>query len=99
MRERAAGRTRTPEGRLFLTEGEIADRLGMATLKWQATASALEKGGLPTPNPLFENRRYWPAVRAFLDRRAGLIHNASTLNRDGEEHWDDDRGRKSRARP
>jgi hypothetical protein len=90
---------RAPNAVLFLTDGEVADRLGVSTLKWQATASALEKSGLPTPDPLFENRRYWPAVRAFLDRRAGLMHSTSTLNRDGEENWDADRGRKSHARP
>jgi hypothetical protein len=89
---------RAPDDRLFLPEGEIAARVGLSSLQWQAVAAALEKGGLPTRDPLFDNCRYWPAVRAFLDRRAGLVHNPSPLSRDGEENWDDDRGRKSRAR-
>lgn len=90
--------TRRGDDRLFLTEGEIADRLGLSSLEWQSAAAALEKSGLPTPDPVFGRRRYWPAVRAYLDRRAGLLQTPSPLTRDGEEHWGDDRGRKSRAR-
>jgi hypothetical protein len=26
----------------------------------------------PAKDPLFGNKRYWPAVRAFLDARSGL---------------------------
>lgn len=55
----------------------------------------MEKSGLPRPDPLFGQRRYWPAVRAFLDRRAGMAQSLAPLTRDGEEKWDDDRGRKS----
>jgi hypothetical protein len=51
------------------------------------------------PDPLFGQPRYWPAVRSFLDRRAGMALTLAPLTRDGEEKWDDDRGRKSRARP
>jgi hypothetical protein len=89
---------RAPDDRLFLTEGEIAERLGVTSLEWQAAALALEKSGLPLADPVFGRRRYWPAVRAYLDRRAGLLHSPSPLTRDGEENWDADRGRKSRAR-
>lgn len=88
------------DDRLFLTEGEIAVRVGVSALDWQAAAHVLEKSGLPRPDPLFGQRRYWPAVRAFLDRRAGMAQSLATLTRDGEENWDDDRDRrKSRARP
>ena len=86
------------DDRLFLTEGEIALRVGVSALDWQAAAHVLERSGLPRPDPLLGQRRYWPSVRAFLDRRAGMAQSPAPLTRDGEEHWDDDRGRKSRAR-
>jgi hypothetical protein len=86
------------DDRLFLTEGEIALKVGVCALDWQAASHVLEKSGLPRPDPLFGQRRYWPAVRAFLDRRAGMAQSLAPLTRDGEENWDDDRGRKSRAR-
>lgn len=57
---------------LFLTDPEIAKLLGMAPAQWQATAIVLERSGLPRKDPQFGDRRYWPAVRAYLDRRAGL---------------------------
>jgi hypothetical protein len=84
--------------RLFLTEGEIAIRVGLSAPEWQAAAHVLQKSGLPCPDPLFGQRRYWPAVRAFLDRRAGMAQSLAPLTRDGKENWDDNRGRKSRAR-
>jgi hypothetical protein len=89
--------SRPASDHLFLTEGEIALRVGVSAIDWQAAAPLLEKSGLPRPDPLFGQLRYWPAVRAFLDRRAGMAQSLAPLTRDGEEHWDDDRGRKSRA--
>lgn len=64
---------RVSDDRVFLTEAEIAERVGLPALDWKAAVSALEKSGLPRPDPMFRGRRYWPAVRAFFDRRAGLI--------------------------
>jgi hypothetical protein len=96
---RQAMTRRADDDRLFLTECEIALKVGIAALDWQAAAHVLEKFGLPRPDPLFGQRRYWPAVRAFLDRRAGMAQSLAPLTRDGAEKWDDDRGRKSRARP
>jgi len=89
-----------PRGRRSPVSDRGRDRLevGVTTLDWQAAACVLEKSGLPRPDPLFGQRRYWPAVRSFLDRRAGMAQSLAPLTRDGEEHWDDNRGRKSRAR-
>jgi hypothetical protein len=90
---------RASDDHVFLTETEIAERVGLPALVWQAAATILEKSGLPRRHPLFGQRRYWPAVRAFLDRRAGLKQSSTPLTRDGEENWnDDDQRRKSRAR-
>jgi len=83
---------------LYLTEGEIAARLGVSAAEWRAIAEALEKAGLPRRDPVFSGRRYWPSVKAFLDRRNGLLHGSTPIARDGEEHLGDYRGRNTRAR-
>lgn len=71
---------------LYKPEAEIARLVGMTTDEWEATATVLERSGLPQRDPLFGERRYWPAVRAFLDRRAGLMQDARiSLSPDGEE--------------
>lgn len=88
---------RAPES-LFLTEGEIAERVGLTCAQWVAAAATLSKSGLPAPDPVFSGRRYWPAVKAFLDRRAGLRQDAPSSTFDGEENWNEDRGRTARAR-
>lgn len=56
---------------LFLTDAEIAARVPMAAPEWVAAAAALERDGLPRRDPLFGDRRCWPAVRDFLLARAG----------------------------
>lgn len=55
---------------IYLKDEEIAARVGMSTGEWGATALVLEKHGLPKRDPLFHNRRCWPAVEAFLIERA-----------------------------
>lgn len=79
--------------RLFLTDGEISERVlgpGCAD-QWLGMAAVLEREGLPRPDRLFDNRRYWPAVRAFLDRRAGLsptlVPDEVGFPPDGKENW------------
>jgi hypothetical protein len=74
---------------LFLNEGEVARRLGQKPGTWAATAIVLERDGLPKIDPLFGGR-YWPAVRAFFDRRHGLAAGSSNgpLMPDGKENYD-----------
>ena len=81
---------------LYLTEAEIAARVGMSTDEWTAAAKALK--GLPPADPVFRFRRYWPAVRAFLDRRNGIDNTIAPGVFDGEETWDDDLNRRRTAR-
>lgn len=84
---------------LFLTEGEIAARVGMTAAEWVDVARVLERSGLPVKDNLFGNRRYWPAVKAWLDRRAGISKEFSASAPDGEENWNEThRGRLARAR-
>ena len=63
------GLLRGSEYPLYLSEKQIAARVGVGLRTWSIAASALEKAGLPKGDPLFCRRRYWPAVKEFLDRR------------------------------
>ena len=74
---------------LFLTEAELAARIGVSAGAWKAAALILGRQGFPRPDPLFENRRYWPACKAFLDQRYGLGTPQGTGLHvlDGKEAW------------
>lgn len=54
---------------------------------WKSAVAILEGEGLPRRDPLFGNRRYWPAVLAYLQRRHGLAGNAQDYVPDGTENW------------
>lgn len=71
---------------VYKTESEIAPLLGLTEADWAATALVLERSGLPRQDPVFGDRRYWPAVKRFLDQRAGLFQNNLPLAPDGEEN-------------
>ncbi|TSJ64606.1 hypothetical protein FO470_04930 [Starkeya sp. 3C] len=73
---------------LYPSEAEIArELLGPNRAgEWRGLAALLERKGLPTVDPLFGGR-YWPAVKAYLDRRAGLVNVAVPSVPDGEENW------------
>ena len=74
---------------LYLTEARIAEKIGVSVDEWRATALVLEGQGLPKRDPLFSNRRYWPACKAFLDRRYNLGPQSGEgiPALDGEERW------------
>ncbi|WP_370194271.1 MULTISPECIES: winged helix-turn-helix domain-containing protein [Aurantimonas] len=77
--------------RLFLTDMEIGQRLGLKKESVPERLAVLERSGFPPPDPLFDNKRYWPAVKEFLDRRFGLAPDrpgaTSPLRPDGRENW------------
>ncbi|MBB3937895.1 winged helix-turn-helix domain-containing protein [Aureimonas phyllosphaerae] len=77
--------------KLFLDDREIAMRLGVKPNLFSAIAKTLEKSGFPQPDPLFEDKRYWPACRSFLDRRHNVHQDAgggdAPLQLDGKENW------------
>lgn len=58
--------------KLFLTNAECAARIGVSTQDFKDMLPALTRSGFPFPDPLFKDRHYWPAVIAYLDKRAGL---------------------------
>jgi hypothetical protein len=73
---------------LFVTEAQCAERLGLTTEQFKIVLPAATKSGLPHPDPLFANRRYWPAVKAWLDHRYGMGPEGSPPpGLDGKENW------------
>jgi hypothetical protein len=59
--------------KLFLTDAELIRRLGVPEKHMRRMLPGLEsKYGFPRKQPLFGDRRYWPAVKAWLDKRNGL---------------------------
>jgi hypothetical protein len=72
---------------LYPDESEIARYiLGKKAKQWTKIAPILEREGLPRIDPL-TGGRFWPAVRAFLDRRHGLRKDLVPASADGEESW------------
>lgn len=73
---------------LFLTEAELAARMGIKTDLLKGALPSLAKAGFPMPDPLFGGRRYWPACEAFLNRRYCLTEaNQAPPGLDGQENW------------
>jgi hypothetical protein len=59
--------------KLFLTDAELIRRLGVPEKHMRKILPALETNyGFPRKQRLFGDRRYWPAVKAWLDKRNGL---------------------------
>jgi len=58
---------------LFVSDTEMFRRIGISEKIGRVAVRELEKRQVfPAKDPLFGNKRYWPAVRAFLDARGGL---------------------------
>ena len=59
--------------KLYLTDAELIRRLGVPERTLRPLLLALEsKYGFPRKSAFFGDRRYWPAVKAWLDRHEGL---------------------------
>jgi hypothetical protein len=71
---------------IYLSDAEIARLIPMKPDEWKAAARALERYGLPRPDPLFNNRRCWPKVYEFLcgGTNAGAPSPASGVFLPGE---------------
>ncbi|MFG1331125.1 hypothetical protein V5F41_07705 [Xanthobacter autotrophicus] len=80
---------------LFPCEVDIARAvLGPGRVsEWKAIAIILERQGLPRVDPMFGGR-YWPAVRAWFDHRAGIGPRLIRAVPDGKENWDPPPGRR-----
>lgn len=59
-------------GGLFVTDAELLRRLGVPEKKGYQALGMLDENhksnGFPQPDPLWGSRRYYPAVRAWLDQ-------------------------------
>lgn len=72
---------------IYLNDNDIAERLGVDSVKWESVAVVLERSGLPRRDPLFDEKRCWPAVLEFLLRRAGVGgNNAAAFVQDGGQY-------------
>jgi hypothetical protein len=68
--------------KLYLSDAELIRRLGVPDKAFRAILPALEsKYNFPRKQPLFSGRRYWPAVKAWLDKHNGLIVDTPTTRR------------------
>lgn len=78
-----------PKATDFLTDTQVAERWGVCDKTARRAMKALERaGGFPKKDPLFGGKRYWPAIDAFMKRRAGLT--VAPVPTDGQENWNDD---------
>ena len=65
--------TEQPDTGLFVSDRELFRRLGVGPTTGRVAVRTLESQGFPRKQPLFGNKRYWPAVRHFLDGLYGLV--------------------------
>lgn len=59
--------------KLFVTDAELIRRMGVPEKEARAAIAELEsRHAFPRKQKLWGNRRYWPAVRAYLDNTYGV---------------------------
>ena len=69
---------------LYITDAELIRRMGVPEKIARPVLTALDndrRSGFPRKQELWGNRRYWPAVKAYLDRTNGLTMPASPNQR------------------
>lgn len=70
--------------KLYLTDAELIRRLGVPEKVMRPMLPGLEKDyGFPKKSPLFGERRYWPAVKSWLDKHNGLTVGSLTSKSKG----------------
>lgn len=61
--------------KLFVTDAELIRRLGVPEKVGRSMLQVLDRElhrGFPQKQKVWGDRRYWPHVKAFLDRTCGL---------------------------
>jgi hypothetical protein len=61
--------------KLYVTDAELIRRMGVPEKIGRAVLAGYDRDmskGFPRKQALWGNRRYWPAVKAFLDRVNGI---------------------------
>jgi hypothetical protein len=65
-----------PHATLYVTDAELIRRLGVPEKVARRVIRELDAKarltGFPQKQKLWGDRRYWPAVKAYLDRTSGL---------------------------
>lgn len=86
---------------LFVTDKQLRDLVAphIGIDRFRSILRALEPKGFPRVSTLFR-ARYYPAVRAWLDQRYGVVSHGVTMAEDGQETWSTPpkRGRPKAAR-
>lgn len=76
---------------LFVSDVELAGRLGVGTdvLREAIRAFDRHRQGFPPKDAMFGGKRYFPAVKAWLDKRYGasIGRPSHSVVPDGQEHW------------
>lgn len=63
--------------KLWVTDAELIRRIGVPEKKAREAIRMLEqKSGFPRKEKLWGDRRYWPAVKGFMDKLYGGRHLA-----------------------
>lgn len=84
MTEPRAETLEREKDKLYLTDAELIRRLGVPANVLRPIIPNLEnKYGFPPKQPLFGGRRYWPAVKAWLDKHNGLTVGVQENNMRG----------------
>jgi hypothetical protein len=67
---------------LYVSDAEIARRLGLPINRGRVMLRALAAHpAFPKPDKLLGDKRYWPAVKQFLDKRNGVTVETSPNHR------------------
>jgi hypothetical protein len=70
--------------KLYVTDAELIRRMGVPEKIARRIITALDndrKSGFPKKDKFFGDRRYWPAVKAYLDKRNRVSMEASANQR------------------
>lgn len=61
-----------PHETLYVTDAELIRRTGVPEKIMRQALRELDakRTGFPPKDPFFGNRRYWPAVKAYLDQQS-----------------------------
>lgn len=72
--------------KLYLSDAELIRRIGVPEKVLRPMLPGLEsKYGFPRKQPLFGGRRYWPAVKAWLDKHNGIKMDLSNQSQRGAQ--------------
>lgn len=77
-----------PKETLYITDEELIRRLGVPRKAARAALHMFDRDrtkGFPAKQALWGNRRYWPAVKAYLDRTNGLTLASPATRRIGND--------------